>query len=205
MSIRKIIVLLILLFSSNIVSASTKEFDDFFSGLMKREGVTFTFAKFDRGGPTKFGVTLNTYIEWSKNKNIKEVDKDSDNKITANDIRLLTINDVKSIYRVRYWNYWKSDSIDKFKVKSSLVDFLVNSGVGKNSIHIKSIQKLVGVTSDGVVGMRTIYSINRKEEKQMLIIIYNYRISFIDRIIRKDPSQKIYEKGWKKRVTYFLN
>ncbi len=200
MSFRKLIFLLLLPFSS-----FATEFDDFFTGLMKREGVVFTFAKYDKGGPTKFGVTLKTYQEWSRVKGVKNTDKDGNNIINENDIRLLTINDVKTIYRTKYWDFWKSDSIAKFMVKSSLVDFLVNSGVGKNYLHVKSIQKSINAVPDGIVGWNTIKLINKRHEDSMLVLIYSYRLSFIDKIIKADPTQKIYEKGWKNRILYFLN
>jgi len=147
----------------------------------------------DHGGPTNRGVTLST---WQK----VGYDKDGDSDIDIDDIRLLTPDDALGVLKRCYWDRWRADEINNQKVANILVDWLWCSG--KWGILIP--QRILGVPVDGIVGPVTIQAVNRANPYRFLIQIYNTRVTFILDIIKKDPSQKRFEKGWFNRLNTFL-
>ena len=81
----------------------------------------------DKGGATKYDVTLETW------RNVG-YDKDGDGDIDAQDIRLLTPDDAMMVMKVGYWDRWKADSIINQSVAESLVEWLCVSSSGKHHI-----------------------------------------------------------------------
>ncbi|MCK9218932.1 MAG: hypothetical protein M0P47_02645 [Bacteroidales bacterium] len=57
---------------------------------------------------------------------------------------------------------------------------------------------------DGIAGPVTIGRLNHENPGQFLIKVYNSRVAFIRNIIRNDPTQKRFEKGWMNRVNEFI-
>jgi len=147
----------------------------------------------DRGGPTNRGVTLSTW------RNVG-FDKDGDSDIDIDDIRLLTPDDALMVLKKFYWDRWRADELNHQKVANILVDWLWCSG--KWGILIP--QRILGVPVDGIVGPVTIQAVNRANPYRFLIQIYNTRVTFILDIIKRDPSQKRFEKGWFNRLNAFL-
>ncbi len=147
----------------------------------------------DRGGPTNLGITLST---WQK----VGYDKDGDNDTDIEDIRLLTPEDAMLVLKKCYWDRWHADEIRNQKVADILVDWLWCSG--KWGIIIP--QRILGVPVDGIVGPVTLKAVNRANPYKFLIQIYNSRVAFIINIIKKDPSQSRFERGWYNRLNSYL-
>ena len=147
----------------------------------------------DHGGPTNRGITLST---WRK----VGYDKDGDSDIDIDDIRLLTPEDALSVLKKYYWDIWMADEIDDQKVADILVDWLWGSG--KWGIIIP--QRILQIPADGIVGPVTLKAVNQANPYQFLIQIYNSRVTFIHNIIKMDPSQKRFERGWQKRLNVYL-
>ena len=143
----------------------------------------------DRGHATNHGITLAT---WRK----VGYDKDGDYDIDADDIRKLTKADFLFILRRYYWNRWQADFIKYQSIANILVDWVWASG--KWGVIIP--QKLLNVTADGLVGPETLYAVNTANHITLLQQIYNARINFIENIIKNDPTQQKFEKGWMRRL-----
>jgi len=160
--------------------------------LFLSEGL-FSNDPIDHGGPTNRGITLSTWRQVG-------YDKDGDRDIDIDDIRLLTPDDALLVLKKCYWDRWHADEINNQKVADILVDWLWCSG--KWGIVIP--QRILCVPADGIVGPITIKSVNRANPYQFLIQIYNARVAFILNIIKKDPSQKRFERGWFNRLNVYL-
>lgn len=171
---------------------------------MEREGKVFTFARFDRGGATKFGITLGTFQSVCNRSTLYSCNKDGDQRVTSNDIRLLTINDAKTFYYNEFWNFWKADQIKDYGVADILVDYLVNSGTGSNFSNIKRVQRVLGVNPDGKIGPETIQAINRLPPRELVKKLKEARLSHVNAIIKNDPTQQKWERGWKNRINHFV-
>ena len=160
--------------------------------LFLNEGL-FANDPIDHGGPTNRGITLST---WRK----VGYDKDGDSDIDIDDIRLLSPADAMLVLEKCYWDRWHAGEIKNQKVADILVDWLWCSG--KWGIIIP--QRILGVPVDGIVGPVTLKALNRTNPYQFLIQIYNSRVAFIMNIIKKDPSQSRFERGWYNRLNTYL-
>ncbi len=144
----------------------------------------------DRGGATNKGVTISTW---------KAVgyDKDGDGDIDVDDLRLLTDKDVTdTVMKPHYWDRWRADEIRCQSIANILVDWVWASGAA----GIKPVQKLLGVTADGIVGPKTIAALNARSGPQLFSRIKQLRRDFIIEVVMKNPSQQKYLKGWLRRL-----
>lgn len=72
------------------------------------------------------------------------------------DIRNLTLQDAKDIYRRDYWNKCRCDDLPK-AIDYLVFDAAVNHG---NSRSAKFLQTAVGVSADGVIGEKTVAKVS---------------------------------------------
>lgn len=164
----------------------------FLPKLLELEG-NFVKDPADHGGATNMGITLSTW-------KCVGYDKDGDRYIDEKDLRMLDHEDVKMILKKFYWDRWKADEIIDQKLANMLVDWLWSSG--KWGILIP--QRLLGQKEDGIPGPGTISAVNSSDPSKLLIRIYNARLAFIRNLIRRDPSQEKFGKGWTNRINTFL-
>lgn len=99
----------------------------------------------DPGGPTKYGVTLKTLRAHRRNPNL-----------AAEDVKALTLTEAEDIYRKSYWTQSGSDLLPA-GLDYSAFDFGVNSGP---ATAVKRLQKVLGVSQDGIVGAQTLAAID---------------------------------------------
>ena len=159
--------------------------------ILSKEG-GYVNDKDDSGGATNFGITLAT---WRK----VGYDKNGDGVINEKDIKLLTEDDFHRVFKRNYWDACKADQIKDQSVANLLVDFAYNSGVTRVS---KFIQKIVGVTVDGIIGSKTIQAINNypRGQRQLFAALRQRRINYLNGIVIANPTQKKFYNGWMNRV-----
>lgn len=170
--------------------ANVKHFSDF---VIKWESDKYTNNVGDKGGPTKYGITLDTW---------KHVgyDKNGDKKIDANDVKLLDKNDFMLVLKKNFWDKWKADNIKNQSIAEIVVDWLWASG----KWGIIYPQRILGVKDDGIVGNKTIAALNNYPNQEKLFnLIKAARLQFVDNIVKRNPSQKKWINGWKNRINDF--
>ena len=125
----------------------------------------------DKGGATNKGITQSTYNTWLKTQGK-----------AACDVKQITDAEVEAIY---YKNYWLAAGCDKMSAKFAALcfDTAVNMGTG--------IVKATGMT-------RCNEFLKKAEWKYPDKFIAARKAKY-DEFIKYDPTQKVFEKGWKNR------
>lgn len=144
----------------------------------------------DKGGATNKGITLRTFTEHRTAKG---------KTASIEQLKNISHSEWREIMKSLYWDLWQADNIDNQSIANILVDWVWASG----SCGVKIPQRILGLTQDGVVGQKTLTAVNSANQQQLFQKILTARLKFIDDIIKKTPSQKRFERGWKSRINEF--
>lgn len=157
-------------------------------GIEKREDwPTFSNLPADKGGPTKGGITLDTLRAWRK-----------DPKLVASDLRKLERPEARAIYQFMFVQPFASITDD------ALHTYLIDLGVLRGPrTAAMMLQDLVGVAADGWIGPKTVAAL-KPYERHLLVMLIGARFTHIAQIVRDDPSQKVWQAGWRNRNRSFL-
>lgn len=151
----------------------------------------------DRGGPTKWGVTLKTLQVYRSKKPTKE------------DVKALTKFDAFSIYYFLYYAKPKINTLP-LPIQKKVLDIAINSGPAN---AVKLLQRTLAQKGylkpeqiDGIIGPRTEAAAFRacdQDPDGLLNALVDARIAFYNAIVARDPSQAAFRKGWLARAEEF--
>lgn len=134
----------------------------------------------DPGGETNLGVTKRVYEEFGGTKDMKD----------------LTVEDVKPIYKKNYWDRIKGDQLPS-GLDLCVFDFGVNAGTGRSA---KYLQTLIGTVADGGIGPNTLKCLDDYiEEHGLEETIKNFqaeRQSYYESL----STFETFGRGWTRRV-----
>jgi lysozyme family protein len=134
----------------------------------------------DPGGATNFGVTKKVWEEW-----IKRV-------VTVDDMKKLTLEQVKPLYYEKYWLPVKADQLP-VGVDFLVFSFGVNAGISRAT---KVLQTALGVVADGQIGPNTMKKIQQADAKDLIEKFSNAKISFYKSL----STFATFGRGWLNRV-----
>ena len=161
-------------------------FDKLITHIFAVEGEIYTNRRNDRGGPTKFGITLATLRRYRQDDNLQAIDVEN-----------LTAPEAKQIYYKLFYVPVGGDEIISDKASVLMFDVGVNSG---DYTAVKMAQKIVNAGIDGVIGPKTIKAINGCDE---LVFVREFiqaqQIRYID-IVKAHPEQIENLRGWINRT-----
>lgn len=131
----------------------------------------------DRGGETKYGIAARG------NPGVN--------------IGALNLESAMQIY---YTDYWIKGKCDRLPPVLAMLHFdgCVNHGVPRAA---RFLQKSVGVIADGIIGNATLEAISQLPEQKIIEDIVSMRETFYNDIVKNNPSQSIFLKGWMNRIT----
>ena len=159
--------------------------------ILSREG-GYVDNPVDKGGPTKFGVTLATLAEWRKGWQ---------KSVTEADVKALTLQEAKDIYRKAYIEQPGYMAISEPNLFDLVVDSAVNHGPARAT---KILQEALGVVSDGIMGAKTQVAIGKMDAGHLYRKAVAARARFYGRIISSDNSQAVFAAGWMNRLAEFI-
>lgn len=156
--------------------------------ILKWEG-GFVNDPLDRGGATNKGITIGTFRNFYGQR------------ATVEQLKNITDEQWLHIFKNGYWDKWKGDNIINQSVANICVDWAWASGTGTS---IKQVQRILGVAVDGIVGKDTLNAINTADPKTLFDKIHAKRIEFVEDIVRRNPSQSRFIRGWKNRINAII-
>ena len=139
----------------------------------------------DRGGATNKGITIGTFRNFYGND------------ATVEQLKNITDEQWLHIFKSGYWDKWKADDIKNQSIADIVVDWAWASGT---ITSIKQVQEILGVAVDGIVGNDTLTAINTEYQRSLFDKIHSRRIEFVENIVKRNPSQSRFLKGWKNRI-----
>ncbi len=135
----------------------------------------------DPGGPTNFGITLADYRRYIKPD------------ATAADLRTMSVDQAKAIYRKRYWDAQRCDELPA-GVDYSIFDYGVNSGVGRSG---KVLRRVVGLPADTSAVTDQVLAYARVRDPKVLVAaICDERLAFLQSL----KTWPVFGRGWGTRV-----
>jgi lysozyme family protein len=150
-------------------------FEEAFDRLIGHEG-SYVNDPRDPGGETKFGISKRSYPNL--------------------DIKNMTSEDAKRIYRRDFWERARADLYDG-AIGFQLFDAAVNSGIGN---AVRFLQRAVGVADDGKIGPITVSAINSHSVTDVLARFNGERLMFYTKLSTWDR----FGKGWARRIAQNL-
>lgn len=140
----------------------------------------------DPGGATNKGITIGTLRRLG-------IDVDGDGDSDIHDLKSLTDDDVRHVFKTMYWDAVQADQLPP-GVNYTVADFAVNSGPARAA---RALQSVVGVEVDGVIGPKTIAAAHAISPITVIHKVNDYRMAFLQRL-RVWPT---FKNGWTRRVT----
>lgn len=160
-------------------------FEEILAIVLKHEG-GYVDHPDDPGGATNYGITHRTLGAY--------LGRD----VTKRDVKSVSMETVKAIYRQEYWDKIQGDRLLNRGVALVVFDYAVNSGVSR---AVRALQKATGTTVDGVFGSVTLRNANSTGPGLIIDAITAERRSFLRRL----KTYKTFGKGWERRVTDVYN
>ena len=152
------------------------EFDEIIEQVLEHEG-GYVNDPDDPGGETKYGISKKAYPD--------------------EDIKDLTVDRAKELYRRDYWDRYKAGSIAD-RIRHSYLDMCINMG---GSRAIKILQEACNsknadkIDVDGGIGPATIKAASTVEPFRLRA----YRVMYYAELVMKKPKMEKYWVGWFKR------
>lgn len=134
----------------------------------------------DPGGETNFGIAKRSHPDV--------------------DIKNLTEELAKDIYREKYWNKIHGNDLPP-AVALAVMDYAVNSGTSRSA---KTLQKVVGAGVDGAIGPNTLKKVAAAVEKDgenaVAQAVVMERVGFLCRLVKNKPKMVVFLHGWMRRT-----
>lgn len=142
----------------------------------------------DSGGPTMKGVTIATYKEYCRRKGKKTP--------TVEDLKRITNEEILDLADLLYWSKIQGDNIKNQSIANLCFDCVWGSGTG----YIKVIQKVLGVTADGIFGPMSLRTLNEWDpQAQLFQMLWDRRKIYLSSC----SGAWKYLKGWLRRLNSF--
>lgn len=151
--------------------------------LLGHEGTLSDHAA-DRGGRTNFGITQATYDDWRRRQ-----------KKATRPVDEIGATEVRAIYKADYWDAVRGDDLPWHLAYPSF-DAAVNSGPVRAR---QWLQKGLGVTVDGDIGPITLGAAEASS-RDAAVAVVRARGDFIVDLVRRDPTQMVFLRGWIRRL-----
>jgi hypothetical protein len=161
------------------VPGQPSRFDLCLQVVLRQEG-GFSNDAADPGGATQMGITEHSLAAWRGRP------------VTAEEVRDLSAEEAKEIYRAQYWNLMRCEDLPR-GIDLMVFDFGVNAGPGT---AVRMLQRAVGVKPDGAVGPYTLRAATSAEAAPLIEALAQARLDYY----RGLSAFARFGRGWTRRV-----
>lgn len=123
---------------------------------------------------------------------------------TVEQMKNLTVEDAKKIFKGNYWDKIGGDFIINQSVAELMFQYVIGSGMGQIS-NIKDIanatfgsEKLI--ENDHPFIKSECDFINSLDQKKFFDGLWNWRLKFYDLVVKANPAKQKFLKGWQNRL-----
>ena len=153
------------------VTTDLTVFDVAFTRLLGSEG-KYSNDLNDPGGETNWGISKRSYPDV--------------------DIKLLTRDQAKAIYKTDFWDKIGADKIPSI-ISYQLFDFAVNSGI---ETAVRYLQRALGVADDGHWGPISQAAVTNADEHFLVLVLSAERLDYMTRC----SNWAYNSRGWARRI-----
>ena len=153
-----------------------KTFDEIIEQVLEHEG-GYVDDPTDSGGETKYGISKKAYPN--------------------EDIKGLTVERAKELYKRDYWDRFKVDNLPD-RIRHIYFDMCVNMGGGRATKILQEAcnsKNSYKIDVDGGIGKNTIKASANLEDFRLRA----YRVMFYAELVMKKPNQERFWVGWFRR------
>lgn len=158
--------------------------------VLRHEGTEYTENPSDSGGATRYGITIKTLAA------VRGL------QVTRDDVKALTQDDAKAIYRMAYWEPLKLSQVSAQMCANVIFDQGVLCGIGtaikRAQIALKRLNK--NITIDGKMGVNTINAINSCDPIDFAVEFIIESQDYLADIAIHNATQVTFIKGWLRRT-----
>ena len=139
----------------------------------------------DPGGETKFGISKRSY--------------------PGENIRTLTVERARELYRRDYWDRLKLGQISAVAIAGEIFDTAVNMGRQQATLIAQRAVNFLGgaVAEDGIMGPGTLGALNYlavKDAEALFRCLNGEQYAVYKEIIEHRPLSQKYVRGWMRRI-----
>jgi len=163
---------------------------DIITAILQREGAAYTDLGADKGGPTRYGITLASLQAYRQRP------------VTADDVRLLTEAEARACYADRYIRRPHFDGIADGDLQAEVVDAGVQHGQPTAAMML---QRAAHVADDGTIGPATLAAVNASSPKRLRLLVLGQRFRLEGHLITRDHAQACFAEGWANRLVDLLD
>jgi len=174
---------------------------DIISAVLLEEGDRFTDRPDDRGGPTKFGITLATLTRFY-----------APLEVTVETLKALNEGTARVIYTSEFFQEPGFAAITDEPLAALCIDSAVQHGVPE---AVEMLQRAAGVAADGRLGPVSLAAINAADARALRALVCGARIRLYAGLIERDPALALVRAkgfalqadnalGWGNRIARFV-
>jgi lysozyme family protein len=156
------------------------------------EGRVYENVPGDRGGPTKWGITIGR-VATIKGVKLPKPGTAAYNRLVEN-LKALTPDEIKAIYKRDYWDAVRGDDLPP-GVDFAVADFGLNSGPSRAA---KYLCRCLGKKQSGTLNNEVIQAAREADPDDLVNAYCDARAAFLNQIAV--GSQDKFRKGWLNRV-----
>jgi lysozyme family protein len=149
----------------------------------------------DSGGATNMGVTLKFYSLFKQRM------------VSIQELKDLTPEQAGDFYEAEYWNPIHGDTIIDSAMATAIFDTAVLYGVDTSVEMAQRAIKATGfvLKTDGIMGPLTLAFLNSMDRSIFLRYFYQFIILYIEEIVRANPKNEVFARGWTLRAERLLS